>query len=110
MPTEKLIESNYQYYKMKKGLIVFGIGKIAEVIFYYAKEECGFDVVAFCVDDDYITTEKFNNLPVVSFSKIVGKFPPGQFDMFIAVGYHDLNRLRESKCKEAISKDIHWFQ
>ncbi len=83
---------------------MFGIGKIAEVIFYYAKEECGFDVVAFCVDDGYKTVGKFNNLPVIAFSEIVKTYPPEQFDMFIAVGYHDLNRLREARCKEAIEK------
>ena len=89
---------------MKKGLIIFGIGKIAEVIFYYAKEECGLDVVAFCVDEGFITVTKFNNLPVVPFSDIVNEYPPEHFNMFIAIGYHDLNRLRETKCKEAIGR------
>ncbi len=45
--------------EMKKDLIIFGIGKIAEVIFYYAKEECGFNVVAFCVDEQYKNVESF---------------------------------------------------
>lgn len=89
---------------MKKDLVIFGIGKIAEVIFYYAKEECGFNVVAFCVDEKYKSAEYFHKLPVVSFENVERDFPPGVYDMFIAIGYHDLNRLREARCNEALAK------
>ena len=89
---------------MKKDLVIFGIGKIAEVIFYYAKEECGFNVVAFCVDEPYMKTDKFHGIPVVSFGTVENKYPPAKHDMFIAIGYHDLNRLRENRCNEAIQK------
>ncbi|MEP6948202.1 MAG: acetyltransferase [Ginsengibacter sp.] len=89
---------------MKKDLVIFGIGKIAEVIFYYAKEECSFNVVAFCVDEPFKNVEHFHGLPVVPFDKVVQEFPPSANDMFIGVGYHDLNRLREARCTDAISK------
>jgi sugar O-acyltransferase (sialic acid O-acetyltransferase NeuD family) len=89
---------------MKKKLIIFGIGKIAEVIHYYAASECGFEVAAFCVDPNYIEAKTFDKLPIVSFDEVTNIFPPTEFDMFIAVGYHDLNRLREKKCTEAREK------
>ncbi|MEO6731341.1 MAG: NeuD/PglB/VioB family sugar acetyltransferase [Ferruginibacter sp.] len=89
---------------MKKDLVIFGIGKIAEVIFYYAKEECGFNVVAFCVDEQYKNAEYFQGLPVLSFDKVEQSFPSSTHDMFIGVGYQDLNRLREARCLEAIAK------
>ena len=89
---------------MKKDLVIFGIGKIAEVVFYYASKECGYNVVAFCVDEQYKTGEKFQGLPVVPFESIEKNYPPADYDMFVAIGYHDLNRLRELKCNEAIGK------
>jgi len=89
---------------MKKELVIFGIGKIAEVIHYFAKEECGFRIAAFCVDQAYKKTTVFRDLPVVSFDEVQQKFPPSKYDMFVAIGYHDLNRLREARCKEAIEK------
>jgi sugar O-acyltransferase (sialic acid O-acetyltransferase NeuD family) len=89
---------------MKKDLIIFGVGKIAEVIYYYAKEECDFTIAAFCVDASYKDKIIFNGLPVISFEDVISIYPPAQYDMFIAVGYHDLNRLRESKCEEAKAK------
>src|SRR5215467_4347207 len=89
---------------MKKELVIFGIGKISEVISYYASEECGFRIAAFCVDEAYKKTTVFKDLPVVSFNEVQEKYPPSKYDMFVAVGYHDLNRLREARCKEAIEK------
>ena len=89
---------------MKKGLIIFGIGKIAEVVYYFAKEECNFDVVAFCVDKEYIQANTFKGLPLVPFEQVKEYYPPERYDVFVAVGYQDLNRLREKKCIEAINK------
>jgi sugar O-acyltransferase (sialic acid O-acetyltransferase NeuD family) len=92
---------------MKKDLVIFGIGKIAEVVYYYAKEECGFNVVAFAVDEQFKNLETFNGLPVISFENVELQYPPAKYDMFVAVGYHDLNRLREIKCKESLGKGYH---
>lgn len=86
---------------MKKKLIIFGIGKISEVVSYYASEECGYDVAAYTVDDTYATTDTFNGVPVIAFSKLAAAYPPAQYDLFIALGYHDLNRLRAARCADA---------
>jgi sugar O-acyltransferase (sialic acid O-acetyltransferase NeuD family) len=89
---------------MKKGLVIFGVGKIAEVVHYYAKEECGFNVVAFCVDAAYKKEDTFLGVRVVGFEDVEKSFPPADYHMFVAVGYHDLNRLRATKCAEARAK------
>jgi len=80
-----------------KDLIIFGNGKIADVVFYYAKHECDFNVVAFTVDREYTGDKKFRDLPVIPFDEIKESYNPGEYSMFIAIGYQDLNRLRESK-------------
>lgn len=84
---------------MKK-LVLFGAGKITEVIYYYAVNECGFDVAGFCVDDEYLSDNTFLGKPLVSTSEVNNAFPPSSHDMFVAVGYHDLNALRKIKCQE----------
>jgi sugar O-acyltransferase (sialic acid O-acetyltransferase NeuD family) len=86
---------------MKKELVIFGIGKIAEVIYYYATAECGYKVAAFTVDAQYKTGDRFLGLPVVDFASVKEHYSPDRYDMFVGVGYHDLNRLRETKCREA---------
>ena len=92
---------------MKRNLVIFGIGKIAEVVYYYANEECGYNVVAFCVDAEFKNADTFQGVPLVSFEKVEEIYPANANDIFIAVGYHDLNALREKKCDEARNKGYH---
>lgn len=89
---------------MSKEIIIFGVGKIADVIQFYMREESGLPVKAFTVDSAYVKTPLFNGLPVVPFEEIEKQYPPDRFSMFIALGYHDLNALREKKIKEAEAK------
>lgn len=88
---------------MKKGLLIFGTGKIAEVVAYYAVHECGLSVVAFIVDDAFKTSDQFLGRPVVASSRAIAQFPADQYDMFVAVGYHNLNKLREMKLNEMMA-------
>lgn len=90
-----------------KEIIIFGIGKIADVIQYYMREESNLPVKAFTADKGYITEESFNGLPVIPFENIEKSHPPEQYDMFIATGYQDLNALREEKMKKAAEKGYH---
>lgn len=88
-----------------KEIIIFGTGKIAEVIYYYAHHECGFKIAAFTTDAAYLPVDGyFLEKRVVAFEEIVNHYPPDQYDMFVAIGYHDLNDLRKRKCIEAIEK------
>ena len=89
---------------MNKSIVIFGTGKIAEVVYYYAVQECGLTVAAFCIDALYKNTDQFFGLPVVNFEEVEDRYPPGDYDMFVAIGYHDLNRLREARCNSAMQK------
>ncbi len=39
--------------------------------------------------------------PVVAFEEVAAKYPPGEFKMFVAVGYQNLNKFRAQKYEEA---------
>lgn len=92
---------------MKKEIIIFGTGKIAEVIHYYAVHECGFTVAAFTTDAKYIAAPTFLGVPVVAFEEVEKKYAPANYDLFVAVGYHDMNHLRANKVTEAKAKGYH---
>jgi ssRNA-specific RNase YbeY (16S rRNA maturation enzyme) len=47
---------------MTKKLIIFGAGQIAELAHYYFTHDSAYDVVAFCIDEDYKTQETFRLL------------------------------------------------
>jgi len=85
-------------------IILFGAGKIAEVAYNYLKEDSAFDVVAFTVDKEYIKENEFLGIPLVPFEEVENVYPPGQFKMFVMIGYHNLNKIRAEKCDQAKEK------
>lgn len=82
---------------MKKELIIFGAGDIAELAHYYFSSDSDYEVVAFCVDADFIEHDTFCGLPVVAFEDIVDKYSPEEHELFIALSYSKLNGVRKEK-------------
>lgn len=84
-----------------KPVVLFGAGKIGEVILYFFRNHSDRDVVACTADRDYLPPSPWHDLPVIDFSNILETYPPSDFDLFVAIGYQDLNGLRAKKCAEA---------
>jgi sugar O-acyltransferase (sialic acid O-acetyltransferase NeuD family) len=82
---------------MKKPLVIFGGGDIAQLAHYYFTTDADYEVVAFTVDADYLTNSTFCDLPLVPFEAIARDYPPDQYEMFIAVSYSKLNAIRKEK-------------
>ena len=85
-------------------VVIFGEGKIADVVYFYLTNDSPHEIVAFTADRDYISKDKLFGLPVIPFEEIESKFPPDEYKMFIALGYQNLNRLRATKYFEAKKK------
>ena len=81
---------------MKK-LIIFGIGEIGKLSYYYFTNDSEYEVVAFTIDKSYISQNKFCNLPLIEFENIKNLYPPDSFKIFIAIGYNKMNKIREEK-------------
>ena len=82
---------------MKRKLVIFGSGDIAQLAHYYFSTDSDHEVVAFTVDASYIKEPKFCRLPVVAFEDAVTEFPPGNYDFFVALSYSKLNAVRKEK-------------
>lgn len=79
-------------------VVIFGAGELAEVASFYFGTDSPRDVAAFTVDGDHIGADSFHGRPVVPFEDVAARFPPSEYDGFVAVGYSGLNRLRMEKC------------
>jgi sugar O-acyltransferase (sialic acid O-acetyltransferase NeuD family) len=90
-----------------KKLVIFGSGDIAQLAHFYFTNDSDYEVAAFTVDADYLTETSFCNLPVVPFEEIATKYPPEQYDLFIALSYTKLNQLRKDKFLAAKSLGYH---
>jgi len=82
---------------MRKPLVIFGSGDIAQLAHYYFSTDSNYEVVAFTVDANYIKESEFYGLPVVAFEDVAKNYPPDCYDFFVALSYSKLNAVRKEK-------------
>ncbi len=87
-----------------KPVVLFGLGKIAEVVHHFMSKESPREVVGWTCDAQFLDRDTFHGLPAVAFEEVTEKFPPEQFDMFVALGYQNLNSLRAERVHDAKQK------
>ncbi|NNM99028.1 MAG: acetyltransferase [Candidatus Eremiobacteraeota bacterium] len=86
-------------------IIVFGTGKVADVLYHHVVAAKHHDIVAFTTDVEHLPAAgTFHDRPVVPFDRVVESFPPDAFQMLVAIGYHGLNGLRARRYAEAKAK------
>lgn len=81
---------------MKK-VILYGNKSTAKEMYYCLKFYSNYDVVGFCIDKEYLESEKFCDLPVVTYDNVEKVFSPKKFNMLIAIGYVGNNKIRKEK-------------
>src|SRR3569833_2391917 len=85
-------------------VVIVGAGKIADEAYFYLTGDSPHEVIAFSVDAAYVGDGTKHGLPVVPFEDVEAIYPPGEHQMFVAMGYQDLNRLRAAKYEAAKAK------
>src|SRR5262245_61820762 len=85
-------------------VVLLGTGATATLAHLYLTMDSEPEVVAATVDREYVTAERFRGLPVVPLDKVVDRYPPDEFAMFVTVGYGRINRFRAEKYEQA--KDL----
>lgn len=88
---------------MKKPLVIFGTGEIAQLAYFYFSADSDYEVVGFTVDTEYIQSPSFCGLPVVPFENVRSHFSPKDFAFFVALSYSKLNSVRKEKYLSAKS-------
>lgn len=89
---------------MAKKLIIFGSGDIGQIAKYYFDIDSDYEPVCFTLDSAYITQPTFEGLPVVPFNEINERYSPTDHEIFIALSYSQMNKLRATKFEEAKGK------
>ena len=85
-------------------LIIFGLGDIAQLAGFYFTTDSQHEVVAYTVDKEFMHSDMFEDKPVVAFDEVEKKYPPGEYNMFIAVSYAKMNKVRKEKYLRAKEK------
>jgi sugar O-acyltransferase (sialic acid O-acetyltransferase NeuD family) len=85
-------------------VVVFGVSQWAELAHFYLTHDSPHEVIAFTVDRQYIGGAEFNELPVVPFDELEGRYPPSEFSMFIPMSFKKMNHVRARKYEDAIGR------
>lgn len=85
-------------------VVLFGCGRGADVAYRYLKGDTQHDIIGFTVDEEFMKSETFHNLPLVPFESVEKHFPPSEYRMFILLGYQDMNHLRATKYLQSREK------
>lgn len=78
-------------------LVIFGAGDIARLAHHYFTHDSPHDVAGFVVDRDYRKADEFLGLPLVDAEDAPRRFPPADYDMFVALSYAKMNGIRAEK-------------
>lgn len=91
-------------------VIVFGKNDFAELAHYYITNDTDSEVVAFCVNSEYLDgATKFKGLPLVAFESIEELYPSSEYSFFAPMAPNKMNRNREKIYLEAKSKGYRMF-
>jgi sugar O-acyltransferase (sialic acid O-acetyltransferase NeuD family) len=85
-------------------VVVFGTGTLAQLVDFYFDIDSDHDTVAFTADKEHINGDTAFGKPLIPFDSVTDEYPPDEYDMFVAVGYREMNELREQKFVEAKQK------
>lgn len=77
-------------------VVIFGIRDFAELACFYLKTDSEYDVIAFCVNKEFLPKSKtFLGLPVVAFEDVEKSYPPSHYFFFAPMSPKKMNTLRE---------------
>lgn len=79
---------------MKK-LILIGAGEFAQIAYEYFTYDSDFEVVAFCVEREYISEPSIKGLSVIAYEELEQHYPIEDVMIFVAIPASQLNRLRK---------------
>ena len=86
---------------MKK-IVIFGNGDLAKLLLWYINKDTNREVVAFCVNQEFLREDVFCNLPVVPFENLVDNYSITEFEILVAIGNSGMNDIRKKvflQCK-----------
>ncbi len=75
-------------------VVIIGASGFAEIACDYFNRDSNYDVVGFAVNADFLNNNEYYGLPLVAIEELAAKYPPSEFEVFVALTYSHLNRDR----------------
>lgn len=85
-------------------VVVFGNELVAELAHYYLTHDSPYEIAAFTVNQNYISSPEFCGIPLVPFETITETHPPSEYLFFAPLSERKMNAIRAKIYQEA--KDL----
>jgi len=85
-------------------VLIFGTGRGADTAYRYLSKDSPHTISGFAVDARFMTASTFHGLPVFEYENAVERFPPDDYEMFVPLGFQQMNGLRAAKYLDAKGK------
>ena len=88
----------------KKKLVIVGAGETGEIAYEYFTHDSEYEVVAFSVESQYLNADNLFDLPIISFENLENLYDANSYEVFVAISYTKLNRVRTNLYQQAKQK------
>jgi sugar O-acyltransferase (sialic acid O-acetyltransferase NeuD family) len=89
---------------MKNKVIIFGTKDTAELAHWYLTNDSNYEIVAFTLNQEYISATEFKGLPVVPFEELEKLYPPSEYLFFAPMTGIKMNNVRKKIYEEGKKK------
>ena len=83
-----------------KKLIIVGTGPQAQIARDYFVEYSNYDVLGFACHSEFKESDEIYGMPLIAIEDLPDKHSPDDTEAFVAIGYKNMNRMRQSVYKE----------
>ena len=90
---------------MKK-VVIFGITDLSIILSDFLNQDSSYEIAAYTLNRDYIPKDKscFLDRPMIAFENLENQYPPDEYELFICVGYKQMNLHRRAVWEAAKAK------
>src|SRR5262252_265426 len=81
---------------MARDIVLAGNAITAQILYSYLGSDPRYRVVGITVDDEFVSSGSVGDLSSVPMSRVITAFPPNACRVIMAIGYNNLNKVRES--------------
>ena len=78
-----------------KKLVIVGAGEFGEIAYEYFTFDSEYEVAAFAVEKEFKSFDTLFGLPVIEFESMKEVYAPTDYEVFVAITYVQLNRVRK---------------
>ena len=82
-------------------VVIFGCGRGADTAYRYLSVDSPHEICGFTVESSHLRARTFHDRPVVPYESVTTEFPAAEVQMFIPLGFQEMNGLRAAKYDSA---------